>query len=171
MSSEYDYGCVFCRTGKENSVAESLENEILGCRTIVPEKLRYRRTHGVAIEEKIKLFPGYVFFRANKNCEIRKIFGHQFIYRILKNADGDWKLEGTDKEIVQRFFKFNGILGFSKVYYEGGKIRVIEGFLKDFEGRIVRVNHRAKTAQIKILIQDKAFSLWTGFELIEHTDS
>jgi hypothetical protein len=43
----------------------------------------------------------------------------------------------------------------------------VDAFLKPYEDAIVSVNHRKKTAEININLQDQMIDLWLGFELIE----
>ena len=65
------------------------------------------------------------------------------------------------------FFRADGAVGLSKAYYEGDRIRVTEGALKRYEASITRVNHRAKTAEVRVDFHGKVMTIWLGFELIE----
>ena len=64
-------------------------------------------------------------------------------------------------------FREDGVVGLSKAYYEGDQIRVTEGALKRYEASITRVNHRAKTAEVRVDFHGKVMTIWLGFELIE----
>ena len=171
MSSEYEYGCLFCRTGKEEEVSRNMTHEFPGLKAIVPKKSRYRRSHGIATEETVILFPGYVFFMCDHNIQIRDYLKREDVYRILTDGEGSWILQGTDRIIAKELFLINGRIGISQAYYVGGRIKVVDGFLKDFEGDIIRVNHRARTAQIQVRLDGRVFSLWVGFELISLPDN
>lgn len=164
-----EYGCIFCITGREFAVAQRLEKAIPGLKAISPVKLRYRRMEGVAHEERVILFPGYVFFevQAGSDVEIRTIYIDQDVFKVLYVDDEkkDWRLVDPDKSVAKQFFDMNGVIGFSKAYFdESAKIHILSGFLKDYEGRISRVNRRAKTAEIRIQVHGKVFFLWLGFE-------
>lgn len=171
MSSNLQYGCVFCRTGQERQIASQMERQFPGLKAVVPSKVRYRRSHGMATEEIVILFPGYVFFECTLKEGIREIVKHRDIYRILTDSEGNWALHGSDKDVAREFISIGGIVGLSKAYYDGEHIKVIDGFLKQYEGKIVRVNHRAKTAQIHVELNGKIFTLWVGFELIYECDT
>ena len=82
-----EYGCIFCITGQEFAVAQRLEKAIPGLKAISPVKLRYRRIDGVAHEEKVILFPGYVFFevQAVSDVEIRIIYNDQDVLKVIWN--------------------------------------------------------------------------------------
>lgn len=164
---EDGYGCVFCRTGYEHRVAEEICEYCAEIRTIVPVKQRYRRQAGQLLEETVILFPGYVFFRARMDLEVKRALKGDNVFKLLYPSENSWALTGEDRALVEMLFRSDGRIGFSTAYYEGGRIRIIDGFLKNYEGSIIRVNHRAKTAQVKVKLNDKDFLLWIGFELVE----
>lgn len=166
MPREERYGCIFCRSGKEKEVARQLEQKCSGCRAVVAEKIRYRRSHGMATLEKVILFPGYVFFKCPPEQSPETIFPSKDVYRILRTGDGSWELQGFDREIAKQFVTAGGTIDISKAFYDGDRIRIKEGFLKQYEGYIVRVNHRMKTAQINVPLDGKIFSIWLGFEVL-----
>ncbi len=165
-AGELSYGCLFCRSGKEERVARDFERLYPDVRAVAPAKLRYRRTGGRAVEERVALLPGYVFFRARELGSLRKLFAHEDVYRLLTYEDREWRLHGGDAEIADAFFRQNGLVGLSRAWYEGDRIRIADGFLKDYEGAVTRVNHRAKTAEVRVRFQEKTVTMWLGFELI-----
>lgn len=160
-------GCLFCKTGKEKEIADELERRFSDIKTIVPVKSRYWRHKGIATEEQVIIFPGYIFFSSQFDFNAYSLAEHREVFLLLKSSSDDWRLHGDDERFVRRLFAINGRIGLSKAYYEGDKIRISEGFLKEFEGRIVRVNRRAKSAQIKVSFNNKDILIWLGFEEIE----
>ena len=165
---EKQYGCLFCRTGQEQELAALIEKMNPGVRAIVPAKLRNRRVAGRLIQETVSLFPGYVFLEMDENFSTREITSRlQYAYYMVRTLDEDWKLYGEDRELVKGFFEQGGVVGFSRAYYVGDRIRIAEGFLKDYEGKIEKVNRRAQTAQIRLEFRGKIFLMWLGFELME----
>ena len=44
---------------------------------------------------------------------------------------------------------------------------MLDGFLKDYEGYITRVNRRKKTVEVTIDLQRKKAIMWLGYELVE----
>lgn len=162
-----EYGIVFCVTGKELGVAQRLEKKITGLNAISPVKLRYRRMGGVAHKEEAILFPGYVFIRATRYVKSMDILQDRDVLKLLytESEGKEWHLSGRDRIIVETFFRINGVIGLSSAYFdERGRIRVTDGFLKQHDGQILRVNKRAKTAEICVEIGGRAFDLWLGFE-------
>lgn len=160
------YGCVFCKTGAEDSIADKLRQKFSEIQTVVPKKKRVRRQRDRAEDELIILFPGYLFFRADAEFQAYSLARNDDVYRLLLTDRNDWRLAGGDRSLVESFFATDGIIDLSKAYYEGNRIRIADGFLKDYEGRIIRVNKRNRTAQIQLDINGSAKTLWLGFELI-----
>ena len=166
QENEIAFSCLFCRTGCEKSISEELNRSNQNVHTFVPSKLRYRRFAGQAIEEEVILFPGYIFFAAPTEYWAFQFLNHKLVYRILCMNEGKWQLAGPDKALVQRLYESKGAIGFSKAYFERDRIRILDGFLKEHEGEIIRVNKRAQTAQIKVTLEGKDILIWLGYELI-----
>ena len=166
----HNYGCFHCMAGKEESTLQQVNRLSDGIVANVPTKLRYRRFAGQAVEESVILFPGYVFVRVDDGIEVedfRDMARRVSNARLLTDMDGKWPLQSADAVLAKTFFDQQGVIGFSKAFYEGDRIRVVDGFLKAYEGQITRVNHRARTAEITVHIQNKLFRAWLGYELIE----
>ena len=161
------YGCLFCRTGKEKRIAGEIRAELPEIDVIFAEKLRKRRQGGGFLEESVPLFPGYLFFRTDAEFNAQPLARRHDVYRLLRSPGGIWHLGGDDLALARNLFRQSGVVGFSKAYYEGDRIRVTEGLLKDYEGRILRVNRRTQTAQIALGMDGREITIWLGFELME----
>lgn len=159
------YGCVFCKTGAEDDLAEKLKRKFSEIQLVVPKKKRVRR-QGDRADELVVLFPGYLFFRADEAFPAYSLARNDDVYRLLLTDRSDWRLAGSDRALAESFFEAGGVIDLSKAYYEGNRIRIVDGFLKDYEGQIIRVNKRNRTAQIQLNISGSAKTLWLGFELI-----
>lgn len=161
------FGCIFCRVGNEVQLACSLQKEHSEIRVLSAAKIRMRRQGKMLIEEQVSLFPGYLFFRAPEDFEISRLLYREDVFRILHDSYGDWHLKGEDEGFARSLFERNGVIGLSKAYYEGDRIRIAEGVLKQYEGRILRVNRRSHTAQVCVGVGGQEVTLWLGFELID----
>ncbi len=73
-----------------------------------------------------------------------------------------------DLELVLHFINRAGpIAGISKVYFnENDRIVVVDGPLKDLEGRIVKVDKRKKRAKIKLDLYGDSFAIDLAFEVL-----
>ena len=177
-------GCFFCKGGKERDVVSLFAVAFPNDRAIAPTRTRYRRTQEAAIEEKVPLLPGYVFFEiqedgtpapeeADETLLALRVFARaDSVLRLLRYSDGNWRLQGFDDQFAQMLFRTNGNIDVSKAYFDEGKrIRILSGFLKDYEGSIVRVNKKRRTAEVQVDFQGKTMSMWLGYELMAAAES
>ena len=118
------YGCLFCRTGREETTANELKRLFPEIEIIVPVKSRYWRHGGVAREEHVGLFPGYIFFQVDNAFDVFVFAKCNNVYSLLKAPSGDWKIRNEDRKIVEKLFASKGVIGFSKAYFEGNRIRI-----------------------------------------------
>ena len=162
------YGCISCRTGCEERLRLEMQDKFQDIKVMFPKKKRIRRMGGAAIEEETGLFPGYLFFSTQEEqLDLREVFYKDYAYKLLKNPDGDWPLQGSDRAFAEMLFAEGGVIGFSRAFYEGDKIRIADGFLKNYEGSIIRLNRRAKTAEVLLSLHGKNVTMWLGYELLQ----
>ena len=161
------YGCIFCRTGNEQRLVRSIQRDYPEIRALAAAKKRMRRQGKMLIEEQVPLFPGYIFFCADSGFAPRNLIYKEDVFRILHDSRGFWQLTDEDADFARALFEQNGVIGLSKAYYEGDRIRIVEGMLKMYEGRILRVNHRSHTAQVCVGVAGQEVTVWLGFELID----
>lgn len=164
------HGCIFCRTGNEKLLARSIEKEHPGVRVLFPIKTRMRRWAKSYIEEKVALFPGYLFFRADESFDVKTLFAREDVFRVLRDSEGHWQLCGEDETFARALFEQNGVIGLSKAYFEGDRIRIVDGMLKIYEDRILRVNRRSRTAQVYVGMAGEEATVWLGYELLDGED-
>lgn len=99
------------------------------------------------------LFPGYIFMETEKleysSIDLlKKING---FYHFLFNNVSPQRIQGEDLEYYSAFRKNGEILGLSKVSFdENQRIVIVDGPLKGFEGKIIRVNRRCQRVTISI---------------------
>ena len=93
------------------------------------------------------------------------------VIKLLRYSDGDWRLHDSDDQFAKLLFDAGGNIGISRASFdEGNRIRILEGFLKDYEGSIVRVNRKTRTVEVRVDFQGKKISLWLGYELVMGID-
>lgn len=165
-----EFGCIFCRTGCELRIADDIESAHPEVCAFVPRRLRNRHLVSGNLQEAVILFPGYVFIAAPADYPAARLTENRHCYRLLHAENGRWQLRGADRNLVQMMYASHGIVGISRAYYEGSRIRIVDGFLRGREGEIIRVNRRAQTAQVQLRILDRTLLAWVGFELLEDMD-
>lgn len=166
---EVNRGCLFCKAGREDIAVQALALLFPALNVIAPVKQRIRRVGGKAIEERVSLMPGYVFFETSESrLSARDLVRQESVLRLLTYPNGDWRLRGYDDQFAKMLFRENGEIGFSRaVFDKGDRIHILDGFLKDLEGFISRVNRRARTVEVRVDFQGKIITMWLGYELVE----
>lgn len=176
-------GCLFCKSGKEEEVVQRFEMALPNGKAIFPTRTRIRRKGDEVAEEVVALLPGYVFFeihihenhnhaaRSNGRDPIEAALQYltraESILKLLRYSDGRWQLIGFDDQFAKMLFDAGGNIGVSRAYFDKGKrIRILSGFLKDYEGSISRVNRKRRAAEVQVDLQGKKVSMWLGYELI-----
>ena len=167
-------GCFFCKSGKEQDVVLQFQRAFPEGRAMVPTRSRYRRVRDTAIEERVTLLPGYVFFEANVGDAERlrlalpSMIHSDGVLKLLRYTDGGWRLRDYDDQFARLLFEAGGNIGVSQAYFDVNKrIRILGGFLKDYEGCIVRVNRKARTVEVQVDLQGKRVSMRLGYEMVE----
>lgn len=164
--AKISYGCLFCRTGNEARLASVLQRDFPEVQFVAAQKMRKRRSGGKLEDESVLLFPGYLFFQADAGFPVHDLMRMEDAYKVLQSSAGKWQLCGADERFVRQVFEQQGVIGYSKAYFEGDRIRIVEGMLKEHEGRILRINRRMQTAQVSIGVCGQE-TVWLGFELID----
>ena len=110
------------------------------------------RTRGGS-DYKEPLFPGYIFMETKELLrssveQLKKVKG---FYHFLFDNAAPQKLQGNDLEYFFAFRQNGEVLGLSKAKFdENQRIIIIDGPLKGFEGKIIRVNRRCKRVTVEI---------------------
>lgn len=166
-SKETAYGCCFCLTGKEQMVVEQIHRTLPDVHALVARREKHKSVGGKKKRVEEVMLPGYVFFEAPKDMEPFTCFPREYIVRILAMENNIWQLIGEDMRFARWLFQYNGLIGFSKAYKEGERIRIISGPLKDMEGNIIRVDKRGRSGQVILEFSGNRVPVWLGFELVQ----
>ena len=174
------HGGFFCKSGKESDVIRRFDMTFSNGKAISPTRTRIRRKGDTATEERVPLLPGYVFFQITElepeaPGTIDAIlvalleFSHiDSVLKLLRYPDGTWRLHGTDSLFAEMLFKTGGNIELSQACFDrNNKIRILDGFLKHYEGNITRVNRKKKTVEVTVDLQGKRVIMWLGYEMVE----
>jgi transcriptional antiterminator NusG len=122
---------------------------------------------GKTVKEIRPIIPGYVFFSNNSEPDWKKMQNYEYIYYPLRYSDNTKELRNNDLQFVQWLVRHNGDIGISKVIQIGSWIKIVEGPLKEYEGKIKKINKRQKCAEIEIDTDKIINRIWLSYELIE----
>ncbi len=165
------YGCLFCTTGKELAVVQRIQAVDNTVRAVAAQQEKYRTVHGEKSRVSEIFLPGYVFLEADSTMESLSWLPRTDIVRILSYGSGQWQLSGQDEAFAKWLFRYDGLLGFSKAYREGARVRIASGPLKDMEGSIIKVDKRGRSGQVELHVNNKLVRIWLGFEWIDPVGS
>ena len=99
------------------------------------------------------LFPGYIFMETEslERTTVEMLKGINGFYHFLFDNAKPQKLNGNDLAYYSAFRQSGEVLGISRARFdENQRIKIVEGPLTGFEGKIIRVNRRCKRVTVEI---------------------
>ena len=156
----WHYGCLFCRTGAEATVAGYINQTIAGVEAVAPTRTRRKTVAGKVIEDQVRLLPGYLFFRTESDEQIPRLPRITNVLKLLEYDNLSWELTGGDREFAEFLFD-NDLLQPPHVTFINGRLHFEDGFLHGHDDAVLRVNRRKRTAEVRLEIDRLAF--WTGY--------
>ena len=157
--------CLFCESSEEYNVEAFLKG--LGFNVITSLVERFIFKNGKWKKELRSIIPGYVFFEHAGEPLWEKIYENEHIYYALHYSDKSKNLKAHDLNFIQWLKKQNGKIKTSKAIEIENKIKILEGPLKELEGKIIKINKKQKSACVKIEGEGIINKIWLSYENIE----
>lgn len=154
------YGCLFCRTGAEATIAGYINQTITDVEAVAPTRTRRKTIAGKVIEDQVQLLPGYIFFRTESGKQIPRLTRITNVLKLLEYDDFSWELTGCDREFAEFLFD-NDLLQSPHVTFIDGRLHFEDGFLYGHDDAVLRINRRKRTAEVRLGIDRLAF--WIGY--------
>ena len=154
------YGCLFCRTGAEATIAGYINQTITDVEAVAPTRTRRKTITGKTVEDQVQLLPGYIFFRTESDEPLPLLPRITNVLKLLEYDNLSWKLTGGDKEFAEFLFD-NDLLQPPHVTFIDGKLHFKDGFLYGHDDAVLRVNRRKRTADVRLGINRLAF--WISY--------
>lgn len=163
--------CLFCLTGKEESVVSRIIDRGLGV-AFHPRKMKPFFKKGKWEDIPVSLLPGYVFVISESPVPLNQLWRITDVIRPLTYGpeDHDGYLSGQDRALALWLMQENGMVGNLDVLKEGSQIRIIGGLLKDLNGRVIKVDRRKRLANVELEIVGSVHSVWLGVNFLEPSD-
>ena len=162
--------CLFCETVKCERVASIAEREF-GCTAISPKQIQHTWLNGKMVDIVHDLLPGYVLLYSEEApLDARRVQSIQGVIRCLHTTDGQYELRGSDEQFALMLLDKNGVIGKTKVFQEGQRIRICEGSYEGLETRILKVNRQKRRMQIEIPFANMTVRTWVEFEIAENPE-
>lgn len=154
------YGCLFCRTGAEATIASYINQTITNVEAVAPTRTRRKTVAGKAIEDQTQLLPGYIFFRTKTDEQLSLLTRITNVLKLLEYDNLSWELTGGDREFAEFLFD-NDLLQPPHVTFIDGKLHFEDGFLYGHDDAVLRMNRRKRAAEVRLGIDRLAF--WIGY--------
>lgn len=144
--------CLYCKTGAEAKLVKLLKKDMrdymqMELEVIYPTRLMNQRKQGQWKRVEQPLLPGYVFIYLQDEIPFPLFIVKQEreAYKILRNSDGTIELRLGDMQYAMWVYNHGGKFVPSTVVFKDGQIvKVLDGPLKDMEGRIVKLDRHHK---------------------------
>jgi transcriptional antiterminator NusG len=163
------YGCISVNVGDEVTTAMMIRNSLPDIEALAIMKVKHNRCKGFRSNSCAVMIPGYILFSANSDVSISQILTIHSVNRILKYDNSDWHMRGDDLLFSKWIFDNNGTIGVSVAFIENDEIKILDGPLKQVEGKIIRVSKRSRCAQVALGLKQQVFKVWLPFEWMEQT--
>jgi len=158
--------CLFCKTGQERAVVREL-NARADAVALFPVKIKTEWRDGHWENLQKPLLPGYVFVYTANPMPLARAGLPGGVIRLLKDSDGRGDLRGADRAFADWMWARGGLIGLSKAVYDGERVEIVEGPLKDMGGVIVAVDRRKRIAKVELDIVGSTQRIWLSFDFFQ----
>lgn len=163
---------VWVRSGQEDRVLEL-------CKTFrhyhpdayeecfIPTYEKYRKVKGQPTKQLAHLLPGYLFFVSDHLQELQKLLKRipEFA-KTLGDDDGAIPLYQEEVEFLQRYTGEDRILKMSEGYLVGSELVVTDGPLKDYQGKVMKIDRHKRTAVLELEFLGRKMKVTVGLEVV-----
>ncbi len=169
-NTNYVY-CAFCRTGSEEAVARAISQNDPELVALAPRRILTEKRQGKWEERTVSLLPGYVFLYVDRDMPIKLKAHAQNLYKILEYERGIARLSGQDEEYGLWVYRNQGQIKPSKVLIDGDNILAVDGLLKDFKGKIVKVDKHKKRVWVEFEFDHMKQTVSLSIEWVERENN
>lgn len=172
VMAEYGFvRCLFCRTGKEESIVRLIHEKGWG-RALFPQRIKTVMRNGAWTEVPFPLLPGYVFvYQGPDDGQRWDFWGLPYVIRVLAYDDGTDVLIGRDLEFADWIWRLGGRIGAMKATQIGDRIEITDGAFKSLRGTVTRMDRRRKTIRVSLETVGAPKQIWLAYEIVEKIDA
>lgn len=153
---------IYVQTGREDEVLYRLRR--LGYNAYVPKRILKQRRKGIYYQIPQVLFTGYVFLNRERILDedyykIRSING------VVNFLSCSFPLSETEEKYIKGLCNGGKEIGISKGILVDGKLKITEGFLKQYEHKIVKYSRRQHRATVELTLYGKPHRIVCGIDI------
>ncbi len=158
--------CLFCRTGQEQAIADRINEEYTQLQAIAPTKVLPEKLKGQWRNRPKTLLPGYIFLYTDDEVphDLRHKTNHT--YRLLEYERGVRTLIGPDADYAMWLLRHQGQIQPSRILAIGEHVKVIDGPLMDFQGRIKKMDRHKRRIWVEFDFDSQKRTISIGAEYL-----
>lgn len=165
LDYEYVY-CVSCDAGSESMLRDDLLRQLPDTVVLYPVFDREELKGGVWTVKTRPLIAGYVFVYSETPIEPFEFYRCERVNRVLgylEKGHNEYALTGQDLEFARWIFSHEGHIGVSKAMLVGDQTKIIDGPLKRYEGEILKIDRRRRSALVAVSVGESIKNIWLSF--------
>lgn len=165
QSYRYVY-CASCDAGSENVLRNDLLRQLPNSAVLYPVFDREELKSGVWTVKTHPLIPGYVFIYSETPIEPHVFYRCERVTHLLGYAEQthiEYALLGEDLDFARWILLHEGHIGVSRAMLVGDKTKIIDGPLKQYEGEILKIDRRRRSALIAVSVGEMIRNVWLSF--------
>lgn len=163
----YDAYCLFTLQGIEINICEELNSNYDYLIATPLTKMSHRSRRGVKYDSQEVLLGGYIFLYLKKNFDVNQVKSSKNYFKILSRQNDDGKLYGEDLVYANWVLEAEGLITVSEAIELNGKVKIINGPLKNLEGNIIKYSKRNRNCLIEIDFMGQHINTWLPFDYID----
>ena len=168
---ETAYGYLRVLGGTEERVATLVNKMFPEIHAMAITQIKHRSCRGVRSYSSNIMVPNYILFSAHKDAKVSKMLAISSVSQVLTYAGNIWQLRDEDLFCAQWLFDHNGTIGVSVLLMEGDVVQIIDGPLKDMEGKILRIDKRNRNALVALNLHHQTCKMWLAFEWMDKVEA
>lgn len=160
--------CIFCKSGSEQTVADTINSLHKGLLAIAPQKIIQEKRNRIWEKRSLALLPGYVFLYSEDGLDARQSRVRVTdMYKILQYDGGFKELLYEDSEYSMWIYNNQGNITPSRILSDGEAVQVIDGPLLNCLGRIIRLDKHKRRALVEFNFDGQKRIVSLGADIIE----
>lgn len=167
ISSGYDAYCFHVLQGQELNIADEINNNYDYSIATPLTKMSHRSRKGYKYDVQEVLLSGYVFCFLPKDRDVFKIKSSKNYIKVLDWKNDDGRLYGKDREYADWILEVEGFLTVSEAIKINGKVKIINGPLKNLEGNIIEYSKHNRNCKIEIKLLNQTINAWLPFDWVD----
>lgn len=167
LESGYEAYCFYVLLGQEISICNELNNLYEYLLATPLTKVSHRSRGGNKYDIQEIMLGGYVFCYMPKDKDVFKIKPNKNSIKVLNWKNNQGRLYGSDRDYADWILDVEGILTVSEAININGKIKIINGPLKNLEGNIIKYSKHNRNCKIEIHLFNQVITTWLPFEWVD----